>query len=49
MKTRLKNRSFSSKDTINEHENNPDLKKDLNENRVPAICEEIDAYFCRIE
>ena len=31
MKTCLKNCSFSIKDTINEHEKNPDLKKDSNE------------------
>ena len=49
MKTCLKNCSFSIKDTINEHENNPDLKKDSNENREQAICEEIDAWFCRVE
>lgn len=49
MKTCFKNCSSSIKDTINEHENNPDLKKDSNENRVQAICEEIDAWFCRIE
>ena len=49
MKTCLKNCSSSIKDTINEHENNPDLKTDSNENRVQAICEEIDAWFCRIE
>lgn len=49
MKTCLKNCSFSFKDTINEHEKNPDLKKDSNENREQAICEEIDAWFCRIE
>lgn len=49
MKTCLKNCSFSVKDTVNENENNPDLKKDSNENRVQAICEEIDAWFCRIE
>ena len=39
VKTCLKNCSFSIKDTINEHENNPDLKKDSNENREQAICE----------
>ena len=49
MKTCLKNCSSSIKDTINEHENNPDLKTDSNENRVQAICEEIDAWFCLIE
>lgn len=49
MKTCLKNCSFSIKDTINEHEKNPDLKKDSNENREQAICEEIDAWFCQIE
>lgn len=49
MKTCLKNCSFSFKDTINEHEKNPDLKKDSNENREQAICEEIDAWFCQIE
>ena len=51
MKTCLKNCSFSIKDTINEHENNPDLKKDSNENREQAInlWTEIDAWFCRIE
>ena len=49
MKTCLKNCSFSIKDTINEHENNPDLTKDSNENREQAICEEIDAWFCRVK
>ena len=49
MKTCLQNCSFSIKDIINEHENNPDFTKDSNENRVQAICEEIDAWFCLIE